>query len=327
MSMFLKKLDPRNIDPENNIYLFGPGGGGPGSGAVTYPDYISNAHKNILDFDGTYGPPYSAVQALRTILTQGNPFSLNRTHNPASSISTMGGKFGELQGALNFVYSSSDWDKSVDEVLSRIDDIMPTDTEIDSDVAAFEVLQEAALGRTYNRLAGGMFDINAVVGTAFPSGLAILESQHIASISQYRAARQINYDKERSLVIMQSLAEITKIWSLKSNIKLELERSSRAINLADLAARTDYKKSELAREVDRAYFPLSAMSQYAGMIGAISGTAPTSKGMTQTAATLGGIMTGIGQGISVGTALGSVEAGIVSALVFGVLNVGGAQFG
>lgn len=96
---------------------------------------------------------------------------------------------------------------AVVSALSVVDSV-PIQNIID----AYEARQVKPLARSMNRFAGGMFDINAVVGSAFAIGTAMLESDHLDKVREFDAEINLRvFEKALPLYVEVFTTELSEL--------------------------------------------------------------------------------------------------------------------
>ena len=205
--------------------------GGP-TGKITFPPQLEAFHQGQTDpatntslesmlgkADFSTGGPSSIDITLMTTLatmmdTGGNPFANVNAFNPDVILSKTEDRIDAFVSLAETIDQSADWEEMCLTALTRAGDIIAVD-ELETEVANFESKSEGELARGYNSITSQFFDINAVVSTAFPAGLASLEEQHRGNVSRFRTERTVQRARERSFVVMQSINNMVQLFSLK----------------------------------------------------------------------------------------------------------------
>jgi len=177
------------------------GGGGGSSGTVSYSAYLQDFHKEILN--NTTGTPTSDFYIETEINTIGasNPFASKNAYVPDVRTTEMQDEFDRMKSiALD----------TADEFLFET-------------VNSFTDSHRLRLMQSTNRVAGMFFDINAVVGTAYPSALALLEIGFNRDVTNFKGeANKARAELALSAVDVQHSMSRTKLAAEADEDKLNL---------------------------------------------------------------------------------------------------------
>lgn len=301
---------------------------GGNAGKVAYPAYIQTFHGNILG-DGTTTAAVKDIDGhIADLLTGTNPYAGVTAHDPDADITTIQTRTTVFADVVDGIDEQGTWSAMIDEVTSRLDDILPSLSDIDTEVTEFEAQSRNNLAQSYNRITAGLFDINAVISTAFPSALAVVEDGFATDVSRFRAERQQQVQRERTLIIQQSVNSMINLLNLRVTGTAGSVTAQDGTSKTRIAALADQINQDLAYDVDEAYWKLDAVLKGGSGIGLISGLAAGQKGPTKIQSILGGAAIGAGIGIQAGIATGSLGIGVATALIGSILGgvSGGSGF-
>ena len=293
------------------------------SGEVGFPEYLEGFHSELL----MGAPADTAVPALSTdvqtivnsMLAGGNPYGGVASYDPSSHLDMVQEKVDQFESMVLTMDDVTDWDRMVDAAISRVDDMMST-VDVEADVAEFTAAAKNDLARAVNRIAAGFFDINAVVSTAFPSALAIVEADHLHGIARYRTERNLQTQRDRTMAILQSVNEMGKFLTMKAQTLQNVANAQLSTAQTSIMSYNDQIKMDLGLQVDEANWELAVLGGGANMMGAIGGIPTMPAKMTPLQQALTGIGNSAGFAVSVGSATGSFEIGLATMAAGSILS-------
>jgi hypothetical protein len=177
-------------------------GGGGQSGKVGFPAYMETQHDLWLD---------NAASLITTLIAGASPYNTALAYNPTTDIAAVQTRYNTFDAIVTALAPSTDWGTFVDAVVAKIDATMLPTTYIDERVEAFEIANLPAYFRALNRFAGGMSDINAVHGSAFVIGGALMEMEFQNQIAGYTAQLAEMRDKMRTAAILQGVNSLIQM--------------------------------------------------------------------------------------------------------------------
>ena len=285
------------------------------AGQVGFPAYLEEFHDEVLT--GSAAPSLSSdVQTvMNSLFSGGNPYTGVASYNPDEALQLSQDSVNRFVSTVKGIRETSTWNRFVDVVMGRINEILPSANDIDEDVQAFDVQSMGDLARSYNRVTAGFRDINAVVSTAFPTALALLENDHNNQVARYRTERMLQRNRERALVFIQSVEQIYKIMALRMTGEMNLVSAQDGVSRFKIGAKMDQIRGDVGFQHDETMWDLSILQEGAGVIGAMSGIPPVSKKLSPLQSIVSGALTGLTFGMQAGIATGSFEIGAIGALV------------
>lgn len=316
----------------------GGGGGSSGGGKVSYPGYVESAHNRMLavgigghkDTDNLF----SLEGEIRSLINNSwNPYYfynyntvLGKTLTPESTADLDEPKddVDSLQNTIKALNEETEWQDKVFLATEKADDLF-TDTDVDTEVDAFEDRQKEELLRSINIFAGGMADVNAVVSSAFPMGVALLAQRKSRAIEGFEAdlrlrkwTEKIRYISHETSQLMQAMFQLIDSKVRVIGLKGEVRRMR-------YVARQEYLDKDLEYAEDAALWNLQLYQHGANLLAAPSGGTLVPKerkikGGSSVAGGVGGALSGAAAGIP----LAGPTAGL-SVIIGAVLGgVGGA---
>ena len=183
------------------------GGSTGSSGAIGYPTYITWFHYQLMS-GGVQKPDFTAsasgggnntvYQSHLDAIESTNPYTGVAAYNPATNLTNFQTEVTRLRTLLSEMSSETDWDTFVTNIISNADEALYlTDATKEEAVRNFRVKEQQTLARSYNRMSGAMNDINAVAGTAFLGGIAIIESEFDNNVASFRSQLDMEMGKAR----------------------------------------------------------------------------------------------------------------------------------
>lgn len=279
--------------------------GGGAAGKISYPEYISIAHGQLLNHDADDEPDRSIVQVLNdTILN--NPFIGEMAFNPDDELERAYTAITTMRTLVNAIDPTGDYSTallamsaSVDQVINDdyITGPVPTisidDSTLDADTTAFAAIQTQLLENTVlPPWKAGMHNINAVTSSAFVIGEAIIRAMNQQDIAKYssgvrtqivaknaefnadflkqREDSKVKFNVQRNEMI-RSITDVTMNMLMQS-IAFNNELTMRGIQYAQvhIASKFDEKESELLIEESEAKWEMDLFQPVASFIGAMS---------------------------------------------------------
>lgn len=268
-------------------------------GAVSYPDYIENAHAGLLDSATSYPTNLENMSDLvQEALEYENPYTDQDPYNPTPDILELKLRMSELGLHVDELDWETDWPDMVDLFVSKIDDLLGDDTEITSAVSSFRTSRKKDLAQAYNRVASQFSDINAVQGTAFPAAQALLETGYLQDVANYESQLKIEKRKEKVQLALSELQNMSKQLAIKSQALLSSIQAQQAASMTAIEAQDNYIRSGLQFDEREIKWDIGLLNSYKDSIGATAGIPGMSEGMDKRLMTAGMIFGGISSLVS-----------------------------
>jgi len=289
------------------------GGGGMGSGEVTYPAYIQEAHWDWLDDSGTDLIDDSVTAIMNNALGN-SPFLTASAYNPTGPVDEIIAAPGLLQALVTLLSFNS----SVDALAAGILD----DSRIQDSVTAFNTdLNIKADAEIYPRFEAGMRDIGAVMSSAFVIGRANIAEKIVNDVARYEADIRYKAWGEDAIQIasLQAQVQSMKLEYQKTVSQFIIESNRIKIVAFKEQVDTDVKYDEADATWDLSVF------QYGGnlMAAPAGGVTSTATKQPSTAQSMiGGAMSGAAAGALLAAPTGGLSV-VAGATIGGLLGAAG----
>ncbi len=282
------------------------------AGEIAYPGYIQGFHSYALmdtaadgDFAGTLAASmfFDDTNALEEMVTLQNaaPYANQNTYDPDTELEATEDEIGSYRAFVEGIDPEDTWSDFVDTALSQVGRLVdPGDVE--GDVDAFRIKSETSLARSYARVSATFSDINAVVSTAYPTSLALLEMEHNDRVAEFASSRQSQASQDRSKMAALAIGQLTALFSAKMQAKAGTVTFTDSFNRMKIAAKTDQTLADLALDIDETLWDWSILQRGTNLIGAMQGISTVPTPLTQTQKLLGGFATAVGLGFQFASA-------------------------
>ena len=297
------------------------------SGEVGFPEYLRDFQYYMQTRQIDSGAPTTLVNELTTtdiisevdsIITGTNPYAGLEAFNPDTGNSNYLRRVESYEDSIDEIDPNDLFDEYEAAAIAGMSDVIPSDADIDAQIEAEKNQQLSDLAARTNRFAAGMFDINAVVSTVFPTGLALIESEWAAPFEARRTELKAQRDRLRLAWVTQSIDQMLRMMTTK------LQAEGAAIGLREsyikfeMASNTDQVRLNAELNAAEAQWDLNALLKGISSVSAISGIPAVPEKLTPFQSIVGGLGTVIPLAITAGTTVGPA-AGILTAVVGGGL--------
>lgn len=282
----------------------GNSGGGGGSGAVSYPDYMQDLHSEWLDDTGTDTLTESMTSVMESAIGN-SPWTTKAAYDPDVDIAAMLASGVTLQTLVTLLSSGTALDTLITNILDE--------SRIDTAVTEFAADLDARLtSEIIPRFERGMQDINAVVSSAFVLGRALIEENHDRQVAKYSADLHMKAFSDDAIRIIQLKLEYQKV---ASSVIAEIYRMK-------IVAKGEENNLNMEIDDKDAKWDLEVFQYGANLLASIGGgTGSTAKpGPSQAQSAIGGALSGAAAGAVAGstfgpygTAAGAVVGGVLGA--------------
>jgi len=282
----------------------GNSGGGGGSGAVSYPAYMQNAHGDWLDDSGSDTLTESVTSVMEAAIGN-SPWTGQAAYDPDTDITAMIAAGVDLQTLVTLLSSGT----TLDTLISNILD----DSRIDNAVAEFAADLDARLtSEVIPRFERGMQDINAVMSSAFVIGRALIEENHDRQVAKYSADLHMKAFSDDAIRVIQLKLEYQK---MASSVIAEIYRMK-------IVAKKEQTDTDMNIDDKDAKWDLEVFQYGANLLASIGGGTvnPSKPGPSQVQSAIGGGLSGAAAGAmagsvipGLGTAAGAIIGGVLGA--------------
>ncbi len=273
----------------------GSSSGSQGSGTVEYPQYLEDAHEDLLEYlwVGTSGSagPIAAITAT-------NPFTAAVAYDPTTRISLLSSELSAFNTFLmahdditydtNFVTRALRFDDPTDytfpDILSTItvmatllyelDTNLFTEGYIDNVIDAFsDKLDDQLADTVAPKFTRGMQDVNADMSSAFVIGMAKIHTDRNLQVSDFQA--KIRIDNENRILELEKLKpmfnanrlEHEKLKTIFDNLTMQYHDMQSKFSLNQDLIQKDKEKLTHAATIYEHDYDLGLMQAYAALNG------------------------------------------------------------
>ena len=305
------------------------GGGGQGSGKVSYPAYLELAHGEYVDNASGIAPSATRnVAAAIDAAITANPYDVvvntgAVAYDPATPIAAMDTAVATLSTAITALDEETDWDSHLGVAKASIDSKLINTQFIEEDIKAYrDQADDMLTSVTLPRFRGGMRDINAVTSSAFAIGEAYIEASNIRDVNKYAKEMKAKLNFQRNELATKS-AEVMLNYTLNvSELKKAIAHYTIETNRLEIVANKEEQDVNLAIEEAEAKWDLDMLMYMGNAIAAIAGAATIREGITGPStmrSALGGALSGAGAGMMIGGPTGAAIGGI-GGLLMGLMG-------
>ncbi|KKM90688.1 hypothetical protein LCGC14_1236130 [marine sediment metagenome] len=241
------------------------GSGGGSSGKIDFPQYMKDLHEPYMD---------ELKDIVDTQVGGTNPFTLAQSYDVTEEVESSQTRYDDHDALVEDLDAETEFKDYISTAESEVDDHLETsDADITTAVTAFETAQAPVLARSLNRFTGPMAGANAVGGSAFVVGVALIEAQHNSSVDSYRAVIQSAADTERRAAIMAALK-----YMMDYNIgKVDSDRLSTVtqaeINRIKMVAKKEQYEDDIGYDVEDAMWDIRLYEPLFNGLGSIHSAA------------------------------------------------------
>ena len=303
------------------------GGSSGSSGAIAYPSHIAWFQFDMMSSDGggasevavlkpkfdgpvpTVGPNTGATvhSATMEALRAANIYTGVNTYDPDTDLTTFQTAVTRLTTMLDAMASETDWDTYVTNAIASVDEAIYTEAQKEEAVRNFRIKQQQDLSASYNRLTGAMNDINAVTGTGFLGGMAIIEAQFDNSVAQFRSAIEIDLAKSRVASTLDLLK--TRIQGVMQNAQVQGDWARISIT-----SQTEEIQENLKIDKDEQLWDLEIFQHTSNVFSAMGTGTALKSGQSSKGGALAAGLTGALSGAATGSAVPGIGTGVGAAL-------------
>lgn len=358
------------------------GGGGSTSGAIDFPEHMKDVHMNWLGVNSGTGlnVPITAGNSLNDLINNAldnNPYASATLSTPDASVNAIKNEITALKNSIGNIDAKTDWKGFLDHADSalresnvlknidvttilenaRVNANLTTEQAVSAALAtinssvikdarkAFENRSDRTRIRSINRFSGGMLDINAVNGSAFILGMALIEAQHIESVNEFdtnlstemytrglqvfaqtfnselsaRIQSELENKRYNASIISQSIQSMTSTMLKRIDFEQAVLSILYETERFNVVATQEYETSDIDIDVKYANWGFDNYIKASNVLASISGaSAVLPEKPNRVSSALGGAL----GGASAGSALGppGMAAGAILGGVAGLLG-------
>jgi len=298
--------------------------GGGASGDVGYPTYLEKFHKTMMIGDPTVDIDTitlisSVLEETESMIEAGNPYIGVKAYDPDFDLlnSTAGRTLVYADAVrLNPV---NDWKEFMNLIQDHVDtlNIFPTQAEIDDQVTNFNAGTLIDLAKSYNRVAGPLYEQGASLGTAMYGAFTALEIERNKDNAQYRMERTIQTQQQKAAAYLQSAKDLMTLQMAKTKALADNYKIAREDAVTNISAKSDQYNKDINLTLDEARWDLDTILKASTVIGQIGSISPQPKGQSSSDSIMGaaaGVAGGAAQGFMTGGPMGAMAGGAMGLL-------------
>jgi hypothetical protein len=255
------------------------GTGSTTSGKVDFPGYMKSMHGWWLSgnkyyqsiFPDSLGMVGDMDAARSENFENGNPYAVAYAYDPTTDLTEVANRYSVFNTHVNNLNELTDWVAMLTQAETGLDSSSLSDDEIEAVVAQFETEQLTAYNRSVNRFNASAVDINAVQGSAFVVGNALLEQDFTRSIAKFRADLKLNAQQQKYAFVLQGINTMAQLLTSKLNLHQSSTHLLGEIARVKTILMNSYLESDLKLSVDEATWDISLYQHGANLLGAIGG--------------------------------------------------------
>jgi hypothetical protein len=300
------------------------GGGSQGSGKISYPAYLQNAHDDWIRH-GDLASDGGDVDMEAAIYENwdASPYSQAFAYDPTDDVAAMHARFGTFDTYVGQLDPLTKFGDFMDAAAERYDALFDP-TYIDDAVEAFSERQDNGLDRRIGRFSAGMADQGATMGSAYVIGVAMLYQDAQDEVNRFSRELTAQSKQERIQAISQWQGELRQ----HLGHQMQLQQAAAHMNGEIYRVGIVAQQESIGRDVEYAVQDRSWNLQLwqpganllASVAGGVSSGGSTTKGhdgSTPNSAIGGAITGGIGGAMAmagVAPPFGAIAGGIMGAL-------------
>lgn len=287
------------------------GGGGGGSGQVSYPEYMETMHSAWLtDLD----------TLIESIVTN-SPYEEALAYDPDTDLENTANTLTGFNTLVTGISELANWANYYNQAANLIGDF---NTEIAAKVDSYKTYIDNDLDTNIlPKFKRSMQNVNASMSSAFIIGESIILEGRDRDIAKYDADLNLEYASKRTQLLLQASEQILKLAGLKYEFYKALVHYTVESNRIKIVAKAEETVNNLEYTVKDALWGLTSYREGGNMLAAIGGgTVQTdSTGPSKAQSAIGGALSGAAAGamITGGNPMGAVAGGVLG-LVGGLLS-------
>jgi len=284
------------------------GGGGGGSGQVSYPAYMETWHSTWMD----------NVASAMTTAQATSPWDSETAYDPTALLTTIWTQICAFNTLVDAMDAEADWASGITAAETAIDAVIDA-TYITNAADAFEdIIDDHVESDVLPRFKTGLRDINAVMSSSFVIGQSIIEGMADRDVAKYTEELSYKFHLQRNEMILQGAAKIMEVYLQRIQFERDVTHYTTEYGRIGIVAETEEIKFQLEIDSNDALWDLETFQYGANMLAAIGGgtAPPKSKQPSLAQSALGGAISG--------AATGAAVAGIPGAVAGGLLGLGSA---
>jgi len=300
------------------------------SGSISYPDYMERIHVQWLTGGTRDVPSTDLTPSLETVMGNaliagGNPYFLEEAFDPRQPDTLVPGsplkhaqlRHDALDTFLGLNDDETDYINFVNQAITRVDAAYVTEAEITSVVSVFETEVRARRLAELSVHTGGMADINAVVGSQFVIGMALIESNITQEVNRFERELRIRLKEHRGNLIDSAVKIMAQMLQVNIGAEMNATRLQAEVVRLRIVAQKEQIDRDLEIDALDATWDLHVFRFGSNLLGVLGGnTMPNIKQPSTVQSVLGGAVSGAAAGAQltggnpVGVGIGALAGGI-----------------
>lgn len=305
------------------------GGGSQGSGKVSWPSYLQNAHDDWIRHGDTAsdGGTMDMEEAMYEAW-DASPYAQAFAYDPTDDVASMHARFGTFDEYVGQLSPLTNWSDQIDYATAKFDETFP-DSYINDLVDAYEERANRALNRNIGRFTAGMADVNAVNGSAFIMGMAMLSQDKNEDVDRYSRELTAQRNQQRIMFATQGANDLFSRVQHQIQMQQSASHMNAEITRVGVVAKSEYTARDIEIAVQNRTWNMQLWQPGANLLASVSGGTSTGGSTTKghdgaTAnSMIGGAVTGGIGGALAGTAAAMGPWGIAGMVGLGALGGSG----
>lgn len=298
------------------------GGGGGSSGKVSWPSYLQDIHKDLLNHDGDtdLNDGVSAYDALNSVWYN-SPYSGAFTYDPTDNLAQAQARLDNFTTYVDGINAAL-YDTYFAQVAATVSTAFGTDY-ITAQVDAQEARLLGPTMRAISRMSSGARDINATLSSSYIQQVAYIERTFLQDLAEFSGKLAMAVNAQRIDMTTAGIGHLLSLLQMRGANEQVAAQYTIELNRISIVAQKEFIEGDNELAIKDATWQLDSLQPVANMIAAIQGgtSAPQagSKDRNSTSViggALGGAVAGGVAGASLGPwgAAGGAVLGAASAL-------------
>jgi len=300
------------------------------SGSISYPDYMEEIHVNWLTGGNKVPLNTSIILTAEDAMDDafrptGDPYLNETSYDPNAAFSLVAGSpLSDMQlrhdvadTLIAALAPTTDYASFVTQAITSIDASYVTEAQITTLVTTYETEVRARRLAELSVHTAGMADINAVVGSQFVIGMAMIESNITQEINRFERELRIRLREGRGSLIDSAVKVMNQMNLTKVNFGTSAAQLQAEISRVSLTALKEQTDRNLEIDVLDATWELSVFQYGSNLLGVLGGnTMPNVSQPSALQSSLGGAISGAAAGAvitggnPIGVGIGALAGGI-----------------
>lgn len=272
------------------------GGGGGGSGAVSWPNYIQEAHYGILSREGLDAVSLSVIGAVNAALSN-DPYSGETAFDPSYDLIFIEDALNNFEADIGLWNPYTSWTSIVDVVNAKLDGVFSEDVITDARDAYADSMQDELDDDILPKYRVGMRDLNMINTSAFAIGEALIYGKKLKEVAKFEADLRLKNAASRWEGLFRSVDRVTENELNKYKFKQSLVGMITEGTRLTIVASKEYVDKQLEIDAASARWDMESFQYAANVIAAPSGGTSTPQARpTSMQSAIGGALSGAAMG-------------------------------